>query len=339
MKAVLSPAAGGPDTLEIRETEAPQPASGEVRIRVAAIGVNFPDLLIIEDKYQFKPQRPFSPGAEVSGVIDALGEGVFGLKVGDRVLAMLGWGGMAEQVVAPATKVFVIPEAMPFDDAAAFLMTYGTSYHALVDRGSLKAGETLLVLGAAGGVGLAAVELGKALGARVIAAVSSSEKLTIARQAGADDGLVYPSGALDHAAQKALSGQFKAACGPDGPHVIYDPVGGDYSEPALRSIAWEGRYLVVGFPAGIARLPLNLPLLKGCDIRGIFWGSAIERDPERHRSATSELLDLYARGLIKPRIHARYPMERAGEALTMLASRQSAGKVVVVVDAMQPVIP
>ncbi|HEV7416100.1 MAG TPA: NADPH:quinone oxidoreductase family protein [Tianweitania sediminis] len=333
MKALLSHSVGGPDTLQIGEAASPEPAQGEVRIRVASAGVNFPDLLIIEDRYQFKPQRPFSPGAEVAGTIDAIGSGVEGFQVGDRVLAMLGWGGMAEQVVAKAPRVFVIPDAMPFEEASAFLMTYGTSYHALGERGGLKPGETLLVLGAAGGVGLAAVELGKAMGARVIAAVSSQEKLEIAKAAGADDGLVYPQGALDSAAQKALATEFKAICGSEGPNVIYDPVGGDYSEPALRSIAWKGRYLVVGFPAGIAKLPLNLPLLKGCDVKGIFWGAAIDREPAAHRNATAELLELYTSGKIKPHIHARYPLAQAADALKMLASRQTAGKVVIDVAA------
>lgn len=331
MKALLSHVPGGPETLVVEDVAEPQPGAGQVRIAVEAVGINFPDLLIIEDRYQFRPERPFAPGAEVSGVVDAVGEGVAGLKPGDRVLSMLGWGGLAEKVVAPADGVFIIPPSMSFDEAAAFLMTYGTSHHALRERGGLRAGETLLVLGAAGGVGLAAVELGRAMGARVIAAVSSEEKLAVARAAGADAGVVYPSGPFDPAGQKSLSGLFKQACGEAGADVIYDPVGGDYSEPALRSIAWEGRYLVVGFPAGIARLPLNLPLLKGCDIRGVFWGSAVERDRERHRQATSELFALFEQGAVKPRIHERFPLARAADALRMLGSRRAAGKVVVTI--------
>lgn len=331
MKALLSRETGGPDTLVLEDAQEPQPGRGQVRIAVEAVGVNFPDLLIIEDKYQFKPPRPFSPGAEVSGVIDAVGEGVDPGRVGERVLAMLGWGGMAGKVVAPVGKAMRIPDSMPFDEAAAFVMTYGTSHHALAERAKLQAGETLLVLGAAGGVGLAAVELGKAAGARVIAAVSSPQKLEIARKAGADGGLVYPRGPLDGAAQKELAAAFKAACGEGGPDVIYDPVGGDYTEPALRSIAWKGRYLVVGFPAGIARLPLNLPLLKGCDVLGVFWGSAVERDPEGHRRAVAELFDLYENGRIRPHIHGRFPLEKAADALKELAGRGAAGKVVVTV--------
>jgi NADPH2:quinone reductase len=332
MKAVLSRSAGGPGTLVVDEMPEPAAASGEVVVAVKAVGVNFPDLLIIEDKYQFRPQRPFSPGAEIAGVVEAVGEKVETLRRGDRVLAMLGWGGMAEKVAVKAADAFTLPGAMPFDEAAAFLMTYGTSYYALRDRAALKPGETLLVLGAAGGVGLAAVELGRAMGARVIAAASSRKKLDLALAAGAHDGIVYPAGPLDRDAQKALADAFKSACGADGPHVIYDPVGGDYSEPALRSIAWEGRYLVVGFPAGIARLPLNLPLLKGCDIRGIFWGAAIKRDPRRHREATAELMRLYGAGSVKPRIHGRFPLARAAEALEVLASRGAAGKVVITVE-------
>lgn len=332
MKAILSRVIGGPDALILEEVAEPVPSNGEVRIAVKAIGVNFPDLLIIEDRYQFRPERPFSPGAEVAGVVDAVGDGVQGLKAGDRVLAMLGWGGMAGKVVAPAGKVLPIPAEMPFDEAAAFLMTFGTSHHALKDRARLKPGETLLVLGAAGGVGLAAVELGRATGARVIAAVSSAEKLDIARQAGAADGLVYAAGPLDPPAQKALAARFKEVCGSSGPDVIYDPVGGDYSEPALRSIAWEGRYLVVGFPAGIAKLALNLPLLKGCNVLGVFWGSAIERNPDRHAQAVEELFALYRKGAIKPRIHARFPLTRAADALKALASRSAVGKVVVTVE-------
>ena len=329
MKAIVSQSPGGPDTLTMIDLPEPQPGKGEVRIRVEAASVNFPDLLIIEDKYQYKPERPFSPGAEISGTIDAVGEGVTEPRIGTRVLAMLGWGGMAQMVVVSAAKALPMPDAMPFDEAAALVLTYGTSYHGLRDRAKLKAGETLLVLGAAGGVGLAAVELGKAMGATVYAAVSSEEKLAIARSAGATDGIVYPRNPLDGAAQKALAGQFKQLCGPHGPNVIYDPVGGDYSEPALRSIAREGRYLVVGFPAGIAKLPLNLPLLKGCDVQGVFYGSAVDRDPAAFRRGVQDLFDFYATGAIHPHIHATYSMDQAAEALKALAGRGTAGKVVV----------
>lgn len=331
MKAVVSREVGGPETLVVENVAEPKPGKGLVVIAVAAIGVNFPDVLIIKDMYQFKPERPFSPGAEIAGTVEAVGEGVTNVKPGDRVLAMLGWGGMAEKVAADARRCFRIPDDMPFDEAAAFIMTYGTSYYALQDRGALKAGETLLILGAAGGVGLAAVELGKAAGARVIAAVSSEAKLEVAKKAGADDGVVYPAGPLDTDAQKALAGSFKQVCGANGADVIYDAVGGAYAEPALRSIAWEGRYLVVGFPAGIPKLPLNLTLLKSCDIRGIFWGAAIARFPDRHAAAVRELFDLYASGKIRPSVSERFPLEKAGEAIAALASRRTTGKVVVTV--------
>jgi NADPH:quinone reductase len=332
MKAILSEAAGGPDTLVLRDCPVPRPGRGEVLIAVHAVGVNYPDVLIIEDKYQYRPERPFSPGAEVSGTIEAIGSDVEDFAVGDRVLAMLGWGGMAEYAVAEAAKCVALPASMPFDEAASFIMTYGTSYHALKDRADLKAGETLLVLGAAGGVGLAAVELGKAMGARVVAAVSSPEKSALVREKGADACVIYPSGPLDRDAQKALSNELKAACGQDGANVIYDPVGGDYTEPALRAIAWLGRYLVVGFPAGIPKIPANLALLKNCDIRGVFWGAAIDRDQARHAQAMEELLALHAAGHIRPTISRRFPLARAGEAIAYLASRQSTGKVVVTLD-------
>jgi len=327
----MSRAPGGPEILELQDVAEPVPADGQVLIAIRAVGVNYPDVLIIEDRYQTKPPRPFSPGAEIAGVVEAVGAGVDELKVGDRVLAAIGHGGMAEKVAVKASKCVVLPEAMPFDEGAAFVFTYGTSYHALQDRAGLKAGETLLVLGAAGGVGLAAVELGKAMGARVVAAVSSQEKLDVAMRSGADAGLVYPRGEIDRDGQRALSTAFKDACAPGGADVIYDAVGGDYAEPALRSIAWKGRYLVVGFPSGIPKLPLNLPLLKGCDVLGVFWGAAVERDPARHRAAVGELYELYRQGRIRPNISQRFSLAQAGEAIAALASRQTTGKVVVTV--------
>src|SRR5579863_3715570 len=332
MKAVLSRAVGGPETLELAEVPAPAPGKGEVLIGVAACGVNFPDALIIEDKYQFKPARPFAPGGEVAGVIEAVGEGVSGLEIGQRVLASTGWGGMAEKVVCEVRRVMLIPDVMPFEEAAAFLMTYGTSYYALKDRAALKAGETLLVLGAAGGVGSAAVELGKAMGARVIAAAASEEKVELAIAHGAESGMVYPLGPFDRDGQKALSEQFKQAVGPNGVDVIYDGVGGDYAEASLRSMAWEGRFLVIGFPAGIPRVPFNLALLKSCDIVGVFWGAAVARDPAAHQQNVKELLDLYGTGKIKPHVSEHYPLSRAAEAISHLASRKALGKVVVMVD-------
>ena len=331
MKAVLSRAVGGPETLELSEVPDPSAKKGEVLIRVAACGVNYPDSLIIEDRYQFKPERPFAPGGEVAGTIEALGEGVTHLKVGQRVLASTGWGGMAERLAVAAPRCLPIPDKMPFDEAAAFLMTYGTSYYALKDRAALKPGETLLVLGAAGGVGSAAVELGKAMGARVIAAASSPEKVEAAKSWGADAGVVYPSGPFDRDGQKKLAELFKSACGEKGADVIYDSVGGDYSEASLRAIAWEGRFLVIGFPAGIAKLPLNLTLLKSCQVVGVFWGAFAARDPKANAKNSLELFGLYEKGLIKPRISKHFPLREAGAAIKWLAERHALGKVVVTV--------
>jgi NADPH:quinone reductase len=300
-----------------------------VLIRVAACGINFPDTLIIEDKYQVRPPRPFSPGAELSGVVERLGDGVTAIKVGQRVIASSTHGGLAEKVVMPAARCLPMPDAMSFETAAALTFTYGTSYHALKQRGRLEAGQTLLVLGAAGGVGLAAVEIGKAFGARVVAAVSSPEKAALAEAHGADASLVYPQGPFDADGRKALSAQFKDALGPDGAHVVYDPVGGDYAEAALRAVAWEGRYLVVGFPAGIPKLPLNLTLLKGCDVCGVFWGAFVARDPKTHARNVSELMALYAGGKLRPEVSQVFPFERAAEAIATLAERRALGKVVV----------
>ncbi|MCE8516859.1 NADPH:quinone oxidoreductase family protein [Ruegeria pomeroyi] len=326
MKALMSHTPGGPETLRIDDIPAPTPAAGEVLVKVQAVGLNFPDLLIIRDLYQFKPPRPFAPGSEVSGIVEAVGDGVTGLAVGDRVLAFSGWGGLAERVVVGSDKVSKIPDDMPFEDAAAFMMTYGTSYHALRDRAALGKGDTLLVLGASGGVGLAAVELGKVMGARVLAAVSSEDKLRTALDAGADDGLVYPRGDFD---KKELANRFKDLCGKAGADVIYDPVGGDYSEPALRAIAWEGQYLVVGFPAGIAKLPMNLPLLKACSITGVFWGAAVERNPARHAEATTELFGFYTDGKVKPKVEVMQGLENATAALEKLSQRTVQGKLVI----------
>jgi len=331
MKALLSKAPGGPDTLVLENVAEPAAGPGQLLVRVAAVGVNFPDSLIISDRYQFRPERPFAPGGEFSGTVEAVGEGVTDFAPGDRVLAMTIWGAMSEKVAVDAWRCARIPDDMPLDEAAAFLLTYGTSYHALVDRAGLKAGETLLVLGAAGGVGLAAVEIGKALGARVVAAASSKEKVDLAISLGADAGVVYDARLTEGDGQKALAAEFKKLCGPGGADVVLDPVGGAYSEPALRGIAWLGRFLVVGFPAGIARIPLNLPLLKGCDVLGIFWGAAMERDPRRHREALAELFALYRQGHVKPVVSARFPLERGADAITELAARRASGKIVVTV--------
>lgn len=332
MLALLSKQPGGPETLVLESVAEPSPKPGEILLAVKACGVNYPDALIIEDRYQFKPERPFAPGSEVSGIVEAVGEGVSFLKAGDRVIGSCGWGGMAEKLALSADRCIPMPDTMPFDEAAAFVMTYGTSYHALKDRAGLKAGETLLVLGAAGGVGLAAVELGKAMGAKVIAAASSDEKAALAKKHGADESIVYASGPFDRDGIKALAEQFKTVCGPNGADVIYDPVGGDYSEASLRAIAWEGRFLVVGFPAGIPKLPLNLPLLKSCQIVGVFWGAFARRDPKANAANLGELLDLYADGKIKPVILERMPLARAGEAIAALRARKALGKIVVTMN-------
>ena len=333
MKAVLSKVVGGPESLVVEDVPAPEAKPGYAVISVKAVGVNFPDVLMIEDKYQSKPPRPFSPGGELSGVVEAVGEGVANVKVGDRILANTGWGGMAEKVALPASRLWRIPDAMPHDVAAAFILTYGTSWHALKDRANLKAGETLLVLGAAGGVGLAAVELGKAMGARVVAACSSQEKVDLAMKHGADAGVVYDRGPFDRDGRKALGQLFKEAGGEAGFNVIYDAIGGDYAEPALRAIAWEGRYLVVGFAAGeIPKIPLNLALLKGCQIIGVFWGTWSAREPQAFARSIDELLDLYAQGKVTPYVSERFPLERGADAIAHLGSRKAMGKVVVTID-------
>ena len=329
MKAVLSKEVGGPDTLVVEDLDSPTPAQGEVLIDVAACAINFPDSLIIKDMYQMKPPRPFSPGGEISGTVAALGEGVSGWQVGDRVIAGIGAGGLREQVVVPAARLFKVPEGIDLVQASALLMTYGTTIHGLKDRGDIKAGETVLVLGAAGGVGLSAVELAKAYGARVVAAVSTQEKGEVAKKAGADEIVIYPRAPFDKDQSKALAQQFKDAVGPNGADIVYDIVGGDYSEPALRAIAWEGRFLVIGFPAGIAKMPLNLTLLKSCDIRGVFWGAFTAREPEKNAANIAELFQLWQDGKIAPLISETYPLDKAHEAIAKLESRSAIGKLVV----------
>jgi NADPH2:quinone reductase len=332
MQALISREPGGPQTLVLADLPDPVPGPNQVRVAVRACGVNYPDLLIIQDLYQIKPPRPFAPGSEVAGLVDAVGEGVTHVAVGDRVLLAPVRGGMAQLVVGDARNCWKIPQSMPFDEAACLVLTYGTSYHALKDRAELKAGETLLVLGAAGGVGLAAVELGKSMGARVVAAASSEEKLALAREVGADAGVLYPVGPLDRTDAKALTERFKAACGADGADVIYDAIGGDYSEAALRAIAFNGRFLVVGFPAGIPKIPLNLPLLKNCQIVGVFWGDAVARRPQQHAQNMTDLLALYSEGRIRPLITGRFPLARGGEAIARLGARAARGKLVVVIE-------
>lgn len=329
LKALLSVATGGPDSLVLSEIDTPVAGPGQLLVTVKACAINYPDVLIIEDRYQLKPPRPFAPGSEIAGIVAAVGDGVTGFRPGDRVIAVTGFGGLVETIAVNAATTYKLPPERSFEDGAALLMTYATSIHALADRGRLREGETLLVLGAAGGVGLAAVELGVAFGARVIAAVSTAEKAEAARAAGAHDTVIYGTGPLDKNASKALADAFKAAVGPAGANVIYDAVGGDYCEPALRSIAWEGRYLVVGFPAGIPRLPLNLTLLKSCDVCGVFWGAFAAREPSANAAHVARLFRLWADGRIAPRVTRVFPFERAGEAIAALGNRSAIGKVVV----------
>lgn len=332
MKALLSKQPGGPDTLILEEVADPVAGKGQVVVAVKACAINYPDFLIIEDKYQFKPPRPFAPGGEIAGVIESVGEGVTGWEVGDRVIAVTGHGGLVEKIAIEAFRLFRLPEGRSFEEGAALLLTYATTIHALLDRGHLREGHNLLVLGAAGGVGLAAVELGKAFGARVIAAVSSEEKAAAAKAAGAAEALVYGRAPFDKDQSKALAEQFKAALGPQGADVIYDPVGGDYAEPALRSIAWEGRYLVVGFPAGIPKLPLNLTLLKSCDVCGVFWGAFAARDPKANQVHVEHLFRLWGEGRIAPKVTETFALADGGQAIAKMAARQVIGKVVVLVE-------
>lgn len=324
MKAVLCRAFGPPEHLVLEEVASPEPKKNEVLIDVHAAGVNFPDTLIIKGKYQFKPPFPFSPGGEAAGVVTAVGEKVSHLKPGDRVMALTGWGSFAEQVAVPGYNVLPMPAEMSFADAAAFGMTYGTSMHALKQRADLQPGETLLVLGASGGVGLAAVEIGKALGAKVIAAASSAEKLDVARAAGADELIDYSRSSLKEEVKRLTGGQ--------GADVIYDPVGGDLFDDAIRSIAWNGRLLVVGFASGrIPELPVNLALLKGAAVVGVFWGSFAQRQPQDNLANFQQLFAWYREGKVKPLVSRTYPLARAAEAIQALGQRQAVGKVVVTV--------
>lgn len=328
MKAMMSHEPGGPETLRLTETPTPEPGPGQVRIAVKAAGVNFPDTLIIRDLYQFKPPRPFAPGGEVAGVVEAVGDNVEGFKPGDRVLSGGINGGFATHFIADAARTNKIPDAMPFDEAAGFMLTYGTSHYALRDRAKIRSNESLFILGAAGGVGAAAIELGKAFGAKVVAGVSSEDKAEFCKALGADETLIYPTGDLDRDAQKTLSGEIKKLCGGEGANVVYDAVGGDYAEPAVRALAWEGRYLVVGFPAGIPKIPLNLTLLKSCQIVGVFWGAFTMRNPAKNAEYVAELFRFYEEGKIRPRITAAFPLEEAAKALALLENRKATGKIV-----------
>ena len=326
MKAVLCKKLGGPEDLVVEDVPSPVPGPGQVLVTVKAAGVNFPDTLIIQGKYQFKPEPPFSPGGEAAGVVKAVGDGVTSCKPGDRVIAAATWGGYAQEMIAEADRLIPMPDSMDFVPASAFVLTYGTSYHALKDRANLRSGETLLVLGASGGVGLSAVQIGKAMGARVIAAASSDEKLRICRENGADEVINY--------ATEDLRARVKQLTAGKGIDVVYDPVGGPFSELAIRDMAWNGRFLVVGFAAGdIPKIPLNLALLKGCAIVGVFWGAFTRNEPERNRQNNLELLDLFVQGRVKPHIHATYPLERAADALNDMLNKRVSGKAELVTGA------
>jgi NADPH2:quinone reductase len=323
MKAVLCRAYGPPDQLELVEMASPAPGAGQVVIRAHACGVNFPDTLIIQGKYQFKPPLPFAPGSDVAGIVTAIGAGVTNVQIGSRVFAFVLNGGYAEEVVSDGATVIPIPDSVDFVTAAACGMTYATSYHALKDRAHLAPGDTVLVLGAAGGVGLAAVELAKVMGGRVIAAASSPAKLDICRRYGAEAVIEYTT--------EDIRERVKALTDGAGVDVVYDPVGGDYAEPALRSMAWNGRYLVVGFAAGdIPRIPLNLPLLKGCAIVGVFWGGFIAHESERNLRNLRDLHAWLAAGTIKPHVSATYSLAEAPQALNAMLARQVTGKVALV---------
>ncbi|HEX2197142.1 MAG TPA: NADPH:quinone oxidoreductase family protein [Burkholderiales bacterium] len=323
MKAVLCKQYGPPETLSLEELPSARPGPGEVVVTVKAASVNFPDVLIIQNKYQFKPPLPFSPGSELAGVVKEVGDGVTAFKPGDRVIAFTTYGAFAEEAKTEVGRLLPIPDGMDFASAAAFLLTYATSDHALRDRGALQAGETLLVLGAAGGVGLAAVEIGKALGARVIACASSPDKLAVCREHGADEGIDY--------AAEDLRERIKALTDGRGVDVVYDPVGGAFSEPAFRSLAWRGRLLVVGFAAGeIPKLPLNLPLLKGASLVGVFWGDFARREPRAFAEGVRQLGRWYAEGKLRPHVSQTLPLARAADALKLMAARQVKGKIVLI---------
>jgi NADPH2:quinone reductase len=323
VKAVVCQRHGPPESLVYEDVPSPTPGPGEVVVSMRAASVNFPDVLIIQNKYQFKPALPFSPGSELSGVVSAVGEGVTRVKPGDRVIAGTGYGAFAEDVKVAEARVLPMPDGMDFPTGASFILTYGTSDHALVDRGQLQAGETLLVLGAAGGVGLAAIEIAKAVGARVIACASTDEKLAVCREHGADEAINYTT--------EDLRERIKELTGGKGVDVVYDAVGGPYSEPALRSTAWRGRFLVVGFAAGeIPKIPLNLTLLKGCSIVGVFWGEFTRREPAQWLARYRQLGEWFREGRLRPHVSETMPLSRAADALQVMAERKVKGKIVLV---------
>ena len=326
MKAVLCKQFGPPESLVLEDLPSPTAGAGEVVVTIKAASVNFPDVLIIQNKYQFKPPLPFSPGSELAGVVKEAGPGVTNVKVGDKVIAFVTFGAFAEEVKTEAVRLLPLPEGMSYEEGASFILTYGTTDHALRDRAQMKAGETLLVLGAAGGVGVAAIEIGKAMGARVIACASSDDKLSVCKQHGADETINY--------ATEDLRERIKALTGGKGVDVIYDAVGGAYSEPAFRSIAWRGRHLVIGFAAGeIPKLPLNLALLKGASIVGVFWGDFTKREPAAFAESAKHLGRWYREGKLKPHVSTTFPLAQAAEAMNLLASRKAKGKVVIRIGA------
>jgi len=322
MKAIICNKYGLPNTLDYQEVEDPKPQKGELLISVKACSVNFPDTLIIQGKYQYRPEPPFSPGSDIAGIVESIGEGVKGFHKGDEIVGFNPYGGFAEKVTVPATDCFLKPKGMSMVNASAFLMAYGTSYHALKDRGEVKEGETVLVLGASGGVGITAVELAKLMGAKVIAAASTDEKLALCKEFGADEMINYTTENLKERVKELTNGK--------GVDVIYDPVGGDYSEKAFRAIAWKGRHLVVGFANGdIPKIPLNLALLKGADIRGVFWGAFTQREPKKSMENVTELVTWYLTKKLNPHIDATYSLKEAPKALEAIMNRKVKGKIVI----------
>ena len=330
MKALQCVELGGPDKLKINEVDSPSVIPGYVVIDVKSGSINFPDVLMIQGLYQFQPPLPFTPGGESAGIISEVGEDVTKFKVGDKVFAMTGTGAFAEKILAHEASCMLIPDSMDYDSAAALSMTYGTSLYALKQRANIQPGETLLVLGASGGVGIAAIELGKAMGAKVIAAASTQDKVDMCMAHGADKGFIYPSGNLDRDQQKQLSNKIKELTDGMGANVVYDPVGDSYSEPCLRATAWEGRYLVIGFAAGeIPKIPLNITLLKGCQIVGVFWGAWVGMHPDENNKNFDELFRLHAEGKINPEVSQKYALEDSANAFSHLANRKAKGKVII----------
>ena len=330
MKALQCVELGGPDKLKINEVDSPSVIPGHVVIDVKSGSINFPDVLMIQGLYQFQPPLPFTPGGESAGIISEVGEDVTKFKVGDKVFAMTGTGAFAEKILAHEASCMLIPDSMDYDSAAALSMTYGTSLYALKQRANIQPGETLLVLGASGGVGIAAIELGKAMGAKVIAAASTQDKVDMCMAHGADKGFIYPSGNLDRDQQKQLSNKIKELTDGKGANVVYDPVGDSYSEPCLRATAWEGRYLVIGFAAGeIPKIPLNITLLKGCQIVGVFWGAWVGMHPDENNKNFDELFKLHAEGKINPEVSQKYALENSADAFSHLANRKAKGKVII----------